>query len=308
LLATAVEASLEPDLAWAPDGTALLVSDGDWIYRVDATPDGDPRENFVQLFRGFFPSWQPIPVGAERSPQPSVSPSPELDGQDIGLGVPMCDLQVLSGIDWDGTGIDGTAWTGAPVNEDGTCASAELAQHVVAVDRDGDGVAEAGSTSTTACLLCRPFATLDLNDDGVLELVVLEEASSTPTYSVFEVNRPGSERAEGVYPLIVIPPAAPEMDLDPNQRVRFTVGGDEGFSGGIECEDGSDGPTIRYTWVRGEVDADTDLAVDVTRLRFGEDGVFKVLSVDSFTVPRDPEPTDLISREPACGVDFHPDA
>ena len=227
---------------------------------------------------------------------------------DIGLGVRMCDLEVLHGIDWDGTGIDGAAWTGAPVDEDGRCSSPAGVQHVVAVDRDGDGIAEQGSTSTLrSCLLCRPFDTVDLNGDGVLELVVLEEASSTPTYSIFEVNRPGSERADGVYPIIVVAPGAPAMNLDANRAVRFTVGGDEGFSGSIGCEDaGAGAPILRYTWVRGAVDADTDLRVDIARLSFGDDGVFHIESVDRFNVPRTPEPTDLKSTEPACGVDFHP--
>jgi Lipoprotein LpqB beta-propeller domain/WD40-like Beta Propeller Repeat len=302
LIAAAVEASLDPDLAWAPDGTTLLVSDGDWIYRVDATPDSDPRDNFVQLLRGFAPSWQPLPTGQPVAPDP--------DGMDIGLGVRMCDLEVLHGINWDGTGIDGAAWTGAPVDEDGRCSSSAGVQHVVAVDRNGDGIAEQGSTSTLrSCLLCRPFDTVDLNDDGVLELVVLEEASSTPTYSIFEVNRPGSERADGVYPIIVVAPGAPAMNLDANGAVRFTVGGDEGFSGSMECENAGGGaPILRYTWVRGAVDADTELRVDIARLSFGEDGVFHIESADRFNVPRNPEPTDLKSTEPACGVDFHPAA
>ena len=99
------------------------------------------------------------------------------------------------------------------------------------------------------------------------------------------------------------------MNLDAGETVRFTVGGDEGFSGSIECEDaGAGSPILRYTWVRGEVDADTELRVDITRLWFGEDGVFHIESVDHFSVPRNPEPTELRSTEPACGVDFHPDA
>jgi WD40-like Beta Propeller Repeat len=305
-LAAGLGTSLEPDLAWAPDGTALLVSDGEWIYRVNATPGGDPRDDFERLVEGRSPAWQPLSVEQE----PSVTTRPEPEGRDIGLGVQMCDLEVIEGIDWDGTGIDGSAWTGAPVDQDGRCSSPAGVQHIVAVDRDGDGIAEQGSTSTLrTCLLCQPFDTVDLNDDGVLELVVLEEASSTPTYSVYEVNRPGSERSPGVYPIIVVAPGAPAMNLDKNEAVRFTVGGDEGFSGSIECEDaGAGAPILRYTWVRGAVDADTELRVDIARLRFGEDGVFHIESVDRFSVPRDPEPTDLKSTEPACGVDFHPAA
>ena len=306
LMATWVEGSLQPDLAWAPDGNALLVSDSTWIYRVDAAPEGDPRDNFERLVEGTSPAWRPLPVESE----PSVTTNPAPEGRDIGLGVGMCDVEILEGIDWDGTGIDGAAWTGAPVGEDGRCSSTTGVQHIVAVDRDGDGIAEQGSTSTLrSCLLCRPFDTVDLNDDGVLELVVLEEASSTPTYAVFEVNRPGSERAEGVYPITVVAPGAPAMNLDANEAVRFMVGGDEGFSGSIACEDGGAGPPIlRYTWVRGAVDDDTQLRVDITELRFGEDGVFHIESIDRFSVPRDPEPTELTSTASACGVDFHPAA
>jgi hypothetical protein len=222
----------------------------------------------------------------------------------------MCDLEVLEGIEWDGTGIHGAAWTGTPVDEDGRCSTAADVQHIVAVDRDGDGVADQGGTSTLrSCLLCRPFATVDLNSDGVLELVVLDEASSTPTYSLYEVNLPGSERAEGVYPIFVVPPGAPAMNLDPNAPARLTVGGDEGFSGSIACEDDGAGPPIlRYTWVNGAVDSNTDLDVDIVQLLMGQDGVFHVQSVDAFSIPRDSQPLDLITTEPACGVDFHPAA
>ena len=296
---------------WSPDGNwiAFQVTTGPGtdlhIARIDGSDERVLGGGIGEI------AWIPAPTeGTTVTPEPEQSPSPEPEGRGIGLGVRMCGLEVLGGIDWDGTGIDGAAWTGTPVDEDGRCSSPAGVQHVVAVDRDGDGVAEQGSTSTLrTCLLCQPFDTVDLNDDGVLELVVLEEASSTPTYSVYEVNRPGSERSPGVYPIIVAAPGAPAMNLDANQVVRFTAGGDEGFSGSIECEEGGAGaPILRYTWVRGAVDADTELRVDITRLSFGEDGVFHIESVDRFTVPRNPEPTDLKSTEPACGVDFHPAA
>ena len=302
---TITEGHVDDGPSWSPDGSLIafnrspLEGGGFDVWLVRADGSGLRR---LTDHGGFNPTWQPVPIGQ------SVTPAP--DGVDIGLGVAMCDVESLESIDWDGTGIDGAAWTGAPVDEDGRCSSSARVQHVVAVDRDGDGIAEQGSTSTLrSCLLCRPFDTVDLNDDGVLELVVLEEASSTPTYSTFEVNRPGSERADGVYPIIVVAPGAPAMNLNANGAVRFTVGGDEGFSGSIGCENaGSGAPILRYTWVRGAVDADTELRVDITRLSFGEDGVFHIESVDRFNVPRNPEPTDLKSTEPACGVDFHPAA
>ena len=108
------------------------------------------------------------------SPQPSGSPSPAIAGRDIGLGVAMCDLEVLHGIDWDGTGIDGAAWTGAPVDEDGRVRPRPMCSTLSPSIGTATGSAEQASTSTLrSCLLCRPFDTMDLNDDGVLELVVL---------------------------------------------------------------------------------------------------------------------------------------
>jgi WD40 repeat protein len=309
LLATAVEASLEPDLAWGPDGSALLVSDGDWIYRVDATPEGDPRDNFVQLVEGHLPAWQPLPAGLEDTPtlSPEPSSSPEPAGRDIGLGFPLCHLERLDGIDWYGDGTQGTAWTGARMDDGGRCPSTGEGEYVVAADLDGDGKAEPGGMGFLEhCLFCRPFAATDLSGDGVLELVVLEEASSTPSYSIYEVSVPTSERSPGIYALFVAPPGAPEANLPANAPIRFIVGGDEGFSGGLRCENYPEDPIVVYTWFFGEVDADTDLRGHETRLSLGDDGIFHVLDTNDFTVGRD-EPTN-ISTAPACGVDFHPAA
>ena len=304
LIATAIDDSFEPDLTWVADGSALLVSDGEWIYGVDATPEGDPFHNLVQIVRGASPAWRPIAEGSEPwivpSRAPSVAASPTPEGRDIGLELPMCDLEVLEHIDWDGTGVDGTAWTGATVDEDGSCRSAERRPHVVAVDRDGDGDAERGSTWTLGiCLLCRPFDTVDFSDDGVRELVVLEEAASTPVYSVFEVSV--NERAPGVYPILVAPPGAPAMNLRPGEPLRLTVGGDEAFSGGVRCIGRE--PVIEYTWANGGVDVTTDLEIDVARFVITPDGA-EVRSVDEYSIPLDaPDP---IARGPQCGVNWYP--
>jgi WD40 repeat protein len=309
LVAKALEASLEADLAWAPDGSALLVSDGEWIFRVDPSPAGDPDGNFVQLVKGTSAGWQPVPAGSEHEPsptsEPTVSPSAEPVGRDIGLGFNVCNIERLGGIDWYGDGTEGTAWTGARTNDGGRCPSAGEGEHVVAADLDGDGIAEPGGMGFLEfCLFCRPFAATDLSGDGVLELVVLEEASSTPSYSIYEVSLPTSERSPGIYSLFVAPPGAPRSNLPGNEPIRFIVGGDEGFSGGLRCENYPDAPVIVYTWFFGEVDADTDLEGHETRLALRDDGIFHVLDTKDFSIGRD-EPTN-ISTSPACGVDFHP--
>ena len=294
LIASSVEASLirisrgrRTEPSSSPTATAL--SGGRDL-------DGYPRDNFVQLFRGFAPSRSRCRPAASRW---LLHP----DGMDIGLGVRMCDLEVLHGIDWDGTGIDGAAWTGAPVDEDGRCSS----RPACSTSSPSIGTAT-GSRSRIHVHAPIVSAVPAVRHRGPERRrrprARRPRGGSTPTYSIFEVNRPGSERADGVYPIIVVAPGAPGMNLDANRAVRFTVGGDEGFSGSIGCEDaGAGAPILRYTWVRGAVDADTDLRVDIARLSFGDDGVFHIeASTDSTS--RGPRSPPISSRRspPAGGL------
>lgn len=126
-LAAGLGSSLEPDLAWAPDGTALLVADGEWIYRVNATLGGDPRDDFERLVEGQSPAWQPLPVESE----PSVTTSPESEGREIGLGFPICNAERLDGIDWYGDGTLGAAWTGARATDGGSCPASDEGEYTL---------------------------------------------------------------------------------------------------------------------------------------------------------------------------------
>jgi hypothetical protein len=301
---------LEHDLAWAPDATALLVSDGEWIYRVDPSPAGDPLGNLVQLVKGTSPAWQPLPAGSLLSPpptlEPTVSPSPAPTGRDIGLGFPLCNIERLSGIDWYGDGMLGAAWTGARTTDDGRCPSEGDGEYVVAADLDGDGIAEPGGMGFLRfCLLCRPFAATDLSGDGVMELVVLEEASSTPSYSLYQVSVPTSERSPGIYSLFVAPPGYPAGGFPGDEPIRFLAGGDEGYSAAIGCEGYPAAPVLVVAWSNYAVEVDTTEDVYVTRLRLGPDGVFHVIGREHLRQPvGDPLPIDPPRK--ACGVDFDP--
>lgn len=308
-----VEGALLADVGWSPDGRFLVflsdlaLHDGDQdgdldVWTVRSTGEEGTLVNYTDEGVSGV-SWQPLPATAD--PPPTVSPTHEPEVRDIGLGFPLCDIRMLDGIDWYGDGAPGAAWTGARAGEDGRCPADGSGEYVVAADLDGDGVAEPGGMGFLAsCLFCRPYATTDLNGDGVLELVVAEEASSTVSYSIHEVSLPTSERSPGIYNLFVAAPGAPNANVPAGEPLRLVVGGDEGFSGGIRCERFPEAPVLVYTWFSGQVDADTDLEVHTTRIQLGEDGAFHVLASEDSTAPRDAPPE--VPTEPACDIDWHP--
>lgn len=259
---------------------------------------------FVALQQAFTRNGQT--TGSTRSP--ALSPRPPQEGRNIGLGFNVCNVERLGGIDWYGAEANGSAWTGARIGDDGRCPPDGEGGYVVAADLDGDGSAEPSIELLHSCVLCRPFAATDLNADGSLELVILEEASSTPSYSIYGVTSPGSGRTPGVSSLIVAPPGAPHADIPANEQFRFMVGGDEGFSGGLRCENYPQAPVLIYTWLFGEVDANSDLQGHEARLRLGQEGVFHVLDSKDFMLPRDVVSPQVVGVDPACGVDFHPAA
>ncbi|HET9672815.1 MAG TPA: hypothetical protein VFQ40_08215, partial [Actinomycetota bacterium] len=306
LIAIAVEATLERDLAWAPDGSSLLVSDGEWIYRVDAAPEGDVRDNFVQLVRGFSPSWQPIPAGVEppgsASPEPSVSPSPEAQGRDVGIGFTLCGAERLGGIDFRGHGADGQAWIGVPSKADGTCPSEPRpGEHVVAADEDGDGRAEAFTQLPWECSIdCMPYDATDLDADGAEELIVASSFSIVDYY-VMRYLGPPDEPSPVIVPMLVGRMDHPPAGLHAGEPLRIDAGGDAGYSSEIVCER----PVLIWHWSFAPVDSQEPTEVHYVELEI-HDGEFVVVGTNDSTVPAG-EPTGVgDDSAPSCGVDWHP--
>jgi Tol biopolymer transport system component len=309
LIATAVEASLEPDLAWAPDGSAVLVSDGEWIYRVSATPEGDPRDNFEQLVRGVSPSWQPIPVTASPSaspepsvsPEPSLSPEPEPAGHDIGLGFRLCHVHPLGGLDLLGDGPVNMAWTGSRVTADGRCSDEPNSIYGVAVDLTGDGLADAWSGDTIEfCFMCRPFAGVDFDADGDDELAVMTSEGSMPTFAIYAATVDGGEPR--VTPILAATPGHPSGGHQAGQPLTFTTGGDAGFSGSVRCENFPDAPVVVTTWSEHLIEGDTK-TVHETKLVLDADGAFHVVDSSDYEAPV-AAPVPGTSEPTACGVDW----
>jgi len=312
LIAARVEGSLQPDLAWAPDGTALLVSDGTWIYRVEAAPAGDPRDNFVRLMEGQSPSWQPLPANSDPSPtatpEPSVSPDPEPEGRDIGLAFRLCHLHPLGGIDFFGDGTEGKAWTGTKVLEDGTCPTAYDDRYGVAVDYTGDGVADSWSGETIEyCGACEPWKAMDLNGDGRKELIVIVDYFTIMHYGVYALlNVDGRPEIE---PFRIGEPGHPEHELNPGKPFTFWVGGDAGLSDWFYCE------TLPEFWLTGtesviEPPPGAVRTVHRTHVSLMTDGIAHVLFADTYTVPAETHLelpyTSPFHQDPDCGIGVRP--
>ena len=237
---------------------------------------------------------------------PTPSPTSEVEGLDIGLGFGLCHVERLDGIDWYGDGTSGSAWTGARVREDGRCPQQGSGEYVVAADLDGDGAAEPGGMGfLQSCLFCRPYATTDLDANGGLELVVLEEASSTVSYSFYAVSVPTSERSPGIYNLFVAPPGHPGARVRPGEPLRIDSGGDEGYSSQIRCWHGPEGRELGWAWSLEPVDTGGRKEVHVLRIQLHADGLFHVVGAEEYSVPGGESSGLEPPPGPTCGVDWN---
>jgi Tol biopolymer transport system component len=293
----ATTSRLENDLTWAPDGSSLLASDGEWIYRVTAQPTGDPAENLVRVVRGSSPAWQPLPVPSSE-PEPSSSPSREPEGRDIGLGFNVCNLAVLGGIDFLGDGTDGRAWTATKVEPNGRCPSTDDGTNGVAVDFTGDGEADSWSETIEHCTMCGPFMARDLNEDGTEEVIITLQGGSIMQYGIYTVM-PVDGRLQ-VVPFTTGEPGHDDAGHIAGEPFTFWVGGDEGSSYWFHCEALPEFRlTDTYTPVDGGANAET--TVHETHVSLGTDGIAEILDAQTYTVS-EVVVLEYATSKPDCGL------
>jgi hypothetical protein len=265
---------------------------------------------FLGLTRVFERPTNP-PAGVTSPPRstPTQGPAPTeppLPGRDIGLPVNLCGVQTLIHVHFLGEGKDGTAWTGAPVDDAGRCPTTTEDTYVVAADLTGDGVADDVWRALEHCFMCEPYAAADLDGDGEDELVVLENGGTTPRFDLFDVRSSAGEIR--LRPIVVAPPGDARTGFPAGEPAHIVTGGDEGFSGYVSCERYPQRPEIVVAWADGPIDGPGFEWRDVHVARLViEDGVAHVVDSSNDRAASDadlayPFGTDNV----ACGLDWNP--
>jgi hypothetical protein len=292
-------------LAWSPDATALLATFEGWIHLVDVE-----EGSFVRLLEGASAAWQPIPEGSEPAPTPDPSPTapPEPEGKDIGLGFNLCDAERLGSIDLLGDGTAAAAWVGVKTLEDGTCPiHGRPGRYAIAEDHTGDGIADSWLDLPWRCDIdCTPFDATDLDANGSEELIVTS-SFSIMSYYVLGL-KPNDVGELGLRPFLVAEPGHEAAGLVAGEPLRIDAGGDEGYGSQIECEGYPGAPVLIWSWSNQPVETNQPREVHITRLQVQADGLFHVIGASDYTVAADQPSGIQPSTEPACGVDFHPNA
>jgi hypothetical protein len=288
---------------FSPDGTKIAYeasTHGVGGPVVVMNADGTNPETIVEAdVLGF--SWQPK----------QVRPAPERGGaqsaRDIGLDFNVCFPDRLGGIDFLGDGTNGSAWTGVPVTDDGTCARhARPSAYILAIDDTGDQVADSWIELPFDCSVdCAPFDATDLDANGSEELVVTSFLS-VMDYYFFSV-RPNPAGDLQVEPILVAEPGHKPAGITAGLPLRIDAGGDEGYGSSIDCEAYPTAPVIVWSWSNGPVESQQPTDVHITRIQLQEDGRFHVVGTNDFTVPAD-QSSGIAHEAPACGVDWHPSA
>jgi hypothetical protein len=248
---------------------------------------------------------QASPV-ARPSATPTPTAGPSGRGRDIGLGFPVCDVRRLSGIDFLGDGVDGTAWTATKLTKADRCPKGTK-PYLVAADVTGDGKADTSWGPLRHCFACEPTGATDFDADGDDELVVLAAGGSVAAYQVLAAERSADGSLE-FGPLKVAGPGNPAGNLHAGRPIHFWAGGDEGYSAAAACDGYPEGPVLIVAWSNHPVDGpgSETTEVHITRLVL-DDGAFHVVdSVDSKQPTDDPLPKEFSRRGRECGLKFQP--
>ena len=219
------------DPQFSPDGALITYGSAEngvvGLSIIAMATDGSDPEILVEgEVLGF--SWQPLPtIGATVAPSPTTSGN--VDGEDIGLGFPVCNVTSVAGV--FAPGVDGTAWVASKTGDLG-CPSLGEGMQVVAVDVSGDGVADTSFGPLECDPWCSAFAAPDVDGDGTDELLIQNIQFSIAGLLLYDV---GSDPQPTVMPVTVASPGYPGEGLAPGAEPQFWIGGDAFDSDSLRC-------------------------------------------------------------------------
>jgi WD40-like Beta Propeller Repeat len=287
--------------AWSPDGAFIAFSaDTGQVYTILA--DGTGLEPVTGALGE--PAWQAIPEGGTIPPaEPTATPSPAPGMQDIGLGFPVCDVTSVRGR--FAPGIDGTAFVATRMGDTGGCPTAEGGLQVLAVDVDGDRLADTSYGPLECDQRCSAFAAPDVDGDGTDEPVIQNVEFSILGVALFEVQLGDGGASLG--PVTVTPPGSAAFGyqgFEGGSEPQFWVGGDAGSADAIRCEAFEGRRALVSVTSHTPVDAPGD--TEVTETWFVLEGFeLRVVDVREFTWPVNDDVRPFLETG-GCGADLDP--
>jgi TolB protein len=230
------DTAVDQSPVWSPDGTRIAytsMEEGETrVYSF--TPDGTDRQRLLPGIPATVIAWQPVPVqdttpGA--SPTPSAEPTPSetlAAGEDFGLGYPVCDVTAVRGR-FGSPDVEGTALVASVVRE-GRCPELHRADQVLAVDLDGDHVADASLEDLPCDPWCHAWTAPDVDGDGTDEILVQNIQFTVAGLHLYDlVGEPPN-----IVAMTVTPPGDPET-FEAGEQPQLWYGGDAFGADSLEC-------------------------------------------------------------------------
>ncbi len=289
--------AFEQGPTWAPDGTVIAFQrddpEGTSIYTI--RPDGTELRKVTV---GSDPAWQPL-IESSSAPSPTSNPSPG-NGQDLGLGFPVCNVSSVTGHFWD-TKTEGTAYVATKMSDVGGCPQVEDAPNIVLIDLDGDGQIDKDYGPIVCEVECRVFSAPDLNRDGISEVLVVQRGGTELALGVFALTGAMATDALEIFQIEVAQPGDPEYGFQPGQPALLLVGGDAGNAQRLSCN-GAAGQVLLVQSIGSTVPFDSpDAVLKIHEITFAldPDGTLHVLDSRDFEAPvgsppfDEPLPTDV---------------
>jgi hypothetical protein len=253
---------------WTPDGNwiAFQVEERGFTTDIHVARIDGSEERTLASSAGEM-AWIPV-VDDGSTPSPDLSSSQA----DVGFGFGVCEVSQVAG-QFDGLGATDTAYV-AIERDGGECPPVQSASAYVGIDLDADGLVDVAH-GPIACEVyyCRAFAAPDLDgDDGRHELFVVESAGSIIGLGVYALGgeATSSDGDAQVVRIEIGEPDLPQTGFITGEPARIFIGGDEGWSYRLRCEDHGVNRFIYQQRAFRPVDSTGPATVDETTLIYSQ--------------------------------------